>query len=73
MVISSMAQDVLLNKTGDSELETINGAILELAKKYNVDVPYNREIYNLCRKEFSKPDFVPMDIHKVWSEISAQF
>jgi 2-dehydropantoate 2-reductase len=69
MVMSSMAQDVLQNKSGDSELETINGQLLKMAETYKVNVPYNRAIYNLCHQEFAKKDFAPMDIQVVWDQI----
>lgn len=69
MVLSSMAQDVLQNKNGQSELETINGHLLKMAKKYQVNAPYNQKIYNLCSNQFSKSDFRPVDIQEVWETI----
>ncbi|MDP8223962.1 MAG: 2-dehydropantoate 2-reductase [Candidatus Lernaella stagnicola] len=69
MVISSMAQDVLQRRQGESELETINGYLLDLAREHGVVTPYNRVVYELCRKKFAEPDFQPMDITEVWHEI----
>ena len=66
MVISSMAQDVIQRKGKDSELESINGYILELAKKHKVPAPYNNAIYELCKIEFAKENFEPLDISEVW-------
>ncbi len=72
MVVSSMAQDVIQRKSSDSELESLNGYFLGLAKKFNMKVPYNQVIYNLCVREFSKPEFKPMDIEDVWTEVSRE-
>lgn len=70
MVLSSMAQDIIQRGGHDSELETINGYFLKLAEKHNVDAPFNRAVYDLCRREFAKPKFEPMDIREVWDEVA---
>jgi len=69
MVISSMAQDVVQRKSRNTELDSINGYIIQLADKAGLKAPYNRAIYELCKKEFAKPDFKPMDVKDVWKEI----
>ncbi|MBU3914922.1 2-dehydropantoate 2-reductase [bacterium] len=69
MVVSSMAQDVIQRKSSDNELESLNGYFLNLARKFNMKVPYNQVIYDLCVREFSKPEFNPMDIEDVWAEV----
>lgn len=69
MVISSMAQDVLQRGGSDSELESLNGYVLSLADKYHVPAPYNRTIYELCKREFAKPGFKPLDVAEVWAEV----
>lgn len=69
MVISSMAQDIIQRGSGDSELETINGYMLELAEKVGHPAPWNKAIYNLCKSEFSKTKFKPMDVKEVWAKI----
>ena len=69
MVISSMAQDVIQNGQSQSELETINGTFLELAKKYRVNAPLNEAIYRVCQEEFPRRDFMPLDIEKLWKRI----
>lgn len=66
MVVSSMAQDIIQRKGKDSELESINGYILDLAEKHSVPAPLNRAIYDLCKQEFSKEEFKPIDITEVW-------
>ena len=70
MVLSSMAQDVLQRRGGDNELETINGYIVGLADRCGVRAPYNRTIYALCKEEFSKPAFEPLDVRAVWDAIA---
>ncbi|MCA9522510.1 MAG: 2-dehydropantoate 2-reductase [Myxococcales bacterium] len=70
MVISSMAQDIILRGSTDSELETLNGYLLGLADKHNVPAPYNHAIYELCKKRFAQGGFEPMDIRDVWSAVA---
>ena len=72
MVISSMAQDIIQRGGHDSELETINGYLVSLAKKHGVDAPYNEAIYDLCKREFARPKFEPLDVTKVWEEVAAK-
>lgn len=69
MVLSSMAQDVLQRGGKENELETINGYIVQLADKYHMRAPLNRTIYALCKREFAKPEFKPLDVKDVWAEI----
>lgn len=69
MVMSSMAQDVIQRKNSQSELETINGYFVELAHKTGVSAPYNEAIYEVCQREFAKPDFEPLDVQEVWKEV----
>lgn len=72
MVMSSMAQDVIQRKGSQSELETINGYFVQLAHKTGVRAPYNKAIYELCKREFAKPQFQPLDVKDVWKEIEPQ-
>jgi 2-dehydropantoate 2-reductase len=44
---SSMLQDIEGGKR--TEIEALNGAILRLAKRYDIEVPYNRAVHNLIR------------------------
>lgn len=30
--------------------------------------PVNRAVYEICRREFARPDFQPWDIRDVWRE-----
>jgi 2-dehydropantoate 2-reductase len=66
---SSMTQDIIQRGRKQSELEYLNGYLLELAEKYHINVPVNRAVYELCREAFSQPRFTPMDITEVWERI----
>jgi 2-dehydropantoate 2-reductase len=72
MVLSSMAQDILQRGGHDSELETINGYLLSLADRQGLAVPYNRAVYDLCRREFAKPAFTPLDVTEVYAAVQAR-
>ena len=69
MVLSSMAQDIIQRKSGVSELESLIGHFINLADKYNVPAPYNKTIYELCKREFAKPEFKPLTEEEVWAEV----
>lgn len=69
MVVSSMAQDVIANKRGDNELDTINGFLLNLADQHGVAAPYNRAMYEICQQAFSSPDFKPISIQEAWEKM----
>ncbi len=72
MVMSSMAQDILQRGGRESELETINGYLLSLADRHGVAAPYNRAVYDLCRREFAKERFEPLDVADVWAAVQQQ-
>lgn len=69
MVLSSMAQDVLVQRRGHSELDEINGALVALADRYDVEAPLLRALTALCRREFQRPDFAPWDVRDVWAAL----
>jgi 2-dehydropantoate 2-reductase len=48
---SSTLQDILAEKK--TEIEALNGAVLKLAEKYQISVPYNTVIYNMVK--FAEP------------------
>lgn len=66
---SSMAQDIIQRGRKRSELEHLNGYLLELAEKYKVDVPVNLTVYELCREAFSKPEFKPLSVIEISKSI----
>jgi len=70
MVVSSMGQDVLQRKSAETELEYLNGYLLGLAERFHRDAPYNRTIYRLCKENFSRADFQPLDVEMVWEEVT---
>jgi ketopantoate reductase len=72
MVLSSMAQDIIQRGGKDSELESINGYILDLADRHGVPAPFNRAVYDLCKQEFAKPKFEPLDVREVWDFVQAR-
>jgi len=69
MVISSMAQDIIARGGHTSELDTINGYMLSLADKHGVSAPYNRAVYEMCRREFAREKFTPLSIEDVGAEV----
>ena len=69
MVMCSMAQDIIQRGGHDSELETINGYFVKMADKYNLKAPYNRAIYDLCKEQFSKEKFEPLDVKVIMDEV----
>jgi len=67
---TSMASDILVKNTGRSELEYINGALLGLAHKQNVDVPYNQRLYELCQERFDKQPFQAVSVNDLLKYLS---
>lgn len=72
MVVSSMAQDIIQRQQTDSELSSINGQIIDLARKHGVAAPYNETIYDLCHERFAAQPFRPMTLPEVWAAINAR-
>jgi len=71
MVISSTAQDLIQRGGSDTELKTINGALLKIADRVGHPAPYNRTVYELCKREFAKQPFAPRDVTEVWEAVRA--
>jgi len=44
---SSTLQDIHAKKK--TEIEALNGAVIKLAEKYNINVPYNKTVYNMIK------------------------
>ncbi len=70
MVVSSMSQDIIQRGSHDSELENINGHFIKLADQYNIQAPYIKTIYELCKREFVRDTFTPLDVKDVWADVS---
>ena len=67
---NSMAQDMVIRKRGKSEIESLTGYFIELAEKHDVDIPINKTLYNLCKEEFIKVPFKPLDIDVIVNRIN---
>ena len=68
--LNSMAQDKIIRQKDQSELESLNGYILKLADSLNIEIPYNKIIYKLCKKQFKKMPYQPLPIEVVWEKIN---
>ncbi|HQJ07861.1 MAG TPA: 2-dehydropantoate 2-reductase [Deltaproteobacteria bacterium] len=69
MVISSMSQDIIQRGGTSSELDSLTGYILNLARQNRIKAPYNEAIYELGKEHFSRPGFKGMDVKEVWEEV----
>jgi len=69
MVMSSMSQDIIQRGGTSSEIDSLTGYILKLARQNRVNAPYNETIYELGKERFSKPGFVTMDVKELWAEV----
>ncbi len=67
--LNSMGQDILQHGRDASELESLTGYFVGLADTLGIAAPYNRTVYDLCRKKFTERPFAPMDEAAVWREI----
>ncbi len=70
--LNSMAQDKVIRQKEQSELESLNGYLLNLAHQYNIKVPFNEVIYRLCKKAFSSVPYKPLHVDHVWKEIEKE-
>ena len=64
-----MSQDIIQRGGTNSELDSLTGYILKLARQNKVNAPYNETIYELGKERFNKPGFTPMDVKEVWAEV----
>ncbi len=64
---NSMYQDIIINKRGISELDYLNGYLIQLAKKNGVKAPINNTFYKICKNEFNKSPFKPLNPESVWN------
>jgi len=68
-VINSMAQDIIIKKKNQSELESLNGHIIQIADARNIPIPYNKAIYQICMDRFSQIPFESMSAKEINEEI----
>jgi hypothetical protein len=38
--------------------------------RHGIAVPYNEAIYEMCKREFARTKFGPMDMKQVWAEVT---
>jgi 2-dehydropantoate 2-reductase len=65
---TSMTQDVFSGKS-TTELESLSGYMLELARKVGVPMPINQAIYEIAKKQFC-PGFIPIPEIDLWEMIN---
>ncbi|MGB8780389.1 MAG: 2-dehydropantoate 2-reductase N-terminal domain-containing protein [Candidatus Bathyarchaeia archaeon] len=65
--LNSMAQDVFGGRT-TTELETLNGYMLDLARRAGFSTPINETIYEVAKERFG-PNFQPISEQELWGMI----
>ena len=65
---TSMTQDVFSEKT-TTELDSLSGYMLELARKVGVPMPINQAIYEIAKEQFC-PSFRPIPEIDLWEMIN---
>lgn len=65
--MNSTSQDIFGRKP-TTELESLNGYMLTLAKKVGLPMPINQTIYEIAKERFG-PDFQPMTEMELWATI----
>jgi ketopantoate reductase len=65
---TSMTQDLFGGKT-TTELESLNGYMLELARRVNVPMPINQAIYEIAKERFCS-NFKPIQEIDLWEMIN---
>ncbi|HTY75987.1 MAG TPA: 2-dehydropantoate 2-reductase [Candidatus Nanoarchaeia archaeon] len=65
---TSMTQDVFSGKTA-TELESLNGYLLELSRKVGVPMPINQAVYDIAKERFG-PNFKPISEIDLWEMIN---
>jgi 2-dehydropantoate 2-reductase len=65
--LNSMAQDVFRGRA-TTELETLNGYMLNLARRVGFSTPINETIYEVAKERFG-PDFRPISEQELWGMI----
>jgi 2-dehydropantoate 2-reductase len=65
--LNSMAQDVFGGRN-NTELETLNGYMLSLARRVGFPTPINEAIYETAKERFG-PGFQPMSEQELWDAI----
>ena len=70
--ISSMTSDILVKRKNLNELDDINGYFVKKGEEHNLDIPYNKKIYTLCKNLFKNPEgFKTLTIKELYKEVKA--
>jgi 2-dehydropantoate 2-reductase len=64
---NSMAQDMFGGKTV-TEIESLNGYMLKLARKVGIPMPINQVVYDTAKERFG-PDFQPISEIELWKNV----
>lgn len=65
---TSMTQDIFAGKT-TTELDSLNGHMLEIARRVGVPMPINQAIYEIAKEKF-RPGFEPLEEVDLWEMIN---
>jgi 2-dehydropantoate 2-reductase len=68
--LNSMAQDVFGGRS-TTELETLNGYMLDLARRTGFPTPINKTVYEVAKERFG-PDFQPVSEQDLWGMIEQE-
>ncbi len=68
-ILNSMGQDILMRRKKETELESLNKYILDIADSAGIEASCNRALYNLCRDQFDRQDFKPLTVKEVWDQL----
>ncbi|MFX1277056.1 MAG: ketopantoate reductase family protein [Promethearchaeota archaeon] len=68
--VNSMMQDIIIRGKSQSELESLNGYFVKLADSLNIKAPFIKTVYQLCKTQFNKSTFQPLNIDVVWNKIN---
>lgn len=61
MVKSSMSQDVFQKGRHDTELESLTGYLVRLAREVGLAAPWNEGLYRIAKEGFADPEFKPLE------------
>jgi len=60
---------MIIRQKSQSELQHLNGYMVDLAETLKKEAPYNRTIYEMCKSQFKKKPFKQLEIEEVWDEV----
>ncbi len=69
---NSMVQDMIWRQKGQSEIDSLNGYIVKLARSLGIDAPFNENLYQLCKEQFKKIQFQRLDPEIIWEKLKIE-